>query len=125
MAMPDISWAVTVTFGMGSPFVYFVTSRFSAIHSWLLLFGMLPFFFFGFLMTTFPRWMAGHEIPVQRYVPAFVFMLGGVLLFHAGLYFGTVLLTLASASMLTGWAGGLYALWRVLRDTRPGDKRRP
>ena len=97
----------------------------AAIHSWLLLFGMLPFFFFGFLMTTFPRWMAGHEIPVQRYVPAFVFMLGGVLLFHAGLYFGTVLLTLASASMLTGWAGGLYALWRVLRDTRPGDKRHP
>lgn len=95
----------------------------TAAHIWLLLFGMLPFFFFGFLMTTFPRWMAGHEIPVQRYVPAFVFMFAGVLLFYAGLFFAPVLLILASASMLVGWAGGLYALWRVLRDTRPGDKR--
>ncbi|MEW5903350.1 MAG: NnrS family protein [Pseudomonadota bacterium] len=96
-----------------------------AIHSWLLLFGMLPFFFFGFLMTTFPRWMAGDEIPAQRYVPAFVFMAAGVLLFYGGLLFSAVLLPLASASLLVGWGGGLYALWRVLRDTRPGDKRHP
>ncbi|MFH2134134.1 MAG: NnrS family protein [Pseudomonadota bacterium] len=95
----------------------------TAAHIWLLLFGMLPFFFFGFLMTTFPRWMAGNEIPVQRYVPAFVFMFAGVSLFYAGLFFVPALLILASASMLVGWGGGLYALWRVLRDTRPGDKR--
>lgn len=95
----------------------------TAIHIWLLLFGMLPFFFFGFLMTTFPRWMGGNEIPASRFVPAFVFMFAGVLLFYAGLFFGTVLLMLASVFMLAGWAGGLYALWRVLRDTRPGDKR--
>ncbi len=95
----------------------------TAIHIWLMLFGMLPFFFFGFLMTTFPRWMAGHEIPPQRYVPAFVFMFAGAMLFYAGLFFWPVLLMLASAAMLVGWAGGLYALWRVLRDTRPGDKR--
>ncbi len=97
----------------------------AAIHSWLLLFGMLPFFFFGFLMTTFPRWMAGHEIPAQRFVPPFIFMFAGVLLFYAGLFFGHVLLILASASVLAGWAGGLYALLRVLLDTRPGDKRHP
>ncbi|MBA3023771.1 MAG: NnrS family protein [Gammaproteobacteria bacterium] len=95
----------------------------TAAHIWLLLFGMLPFFFFGFLMTTFPRWMAGNEIPVQRYVPAFVFMFAGVSLFYAGLFLAPVLLILASASMLVGWGGGLYALWRVLRDTRPSDKR--
>lgn len=95
----------------------------TAIHSWLLLFGMLPFFFFGFLMTTFPRWMAGHEIPPQRFVPAFAFMFAGVLLFYAGLFFGRVLLLLADISLLTGWAIGLYALLRVLLDTRPGDKR--
>ncbi len=95
----------------------------TAIHSWLLLFGMLPFFFFGFLMTTFPRWMAGHEIPAQRFVPAFAFMFTGVLLFYAGLFFGRVLLLLADISLLAGWAIGLYALLRVLLDTRPGDKR--
>lgn len=95
----------------------------TAIHFWLLLFGMLPFFFFGFLMTTFPRWMAGNEIPAGRFVPAFVLMFMGILLFYAGLFLDATLLVPASVSMLTGWAIGLYALWRVLRESRPGDKR--
>jgi uncharacterized protein involved in response to NO len=95
----------------------------TALHSWLLLFGMLPFFFFGFLMTTFPRWMAGNEIPAGRFVPAFVFMFAGVMLFYIGLFFGRSMLILASVSVLLGWAIGLYALLRVLLDTRPGDKR--
>ncbi|MFA6014611.1 MAG: NnrS family protein [Gallionellaceae bacterium] len=95
----------------------------TAIHSWLLLFGMLPFFFFGFLMTTFPRWMAGNEIPAARFVPAFAFMFTGVILFYVGLLLGKALLILADISLLSGWAIGLYALMRVLLDTRPGDKR--
>ncbi|GAB1234293.1 NnrS family protein [Ferrigenium sp. UT5] len=95
----------------------------TAIHIWLLLFGTLPFFFFGFLMTTFPRWMAGNEIPAARFVPAFALMFAGVLLFYAGLVFGRALLLLADVSLLAGWAVGLYALLRVLLDTRRGDKR--
>ncbi len=97
----------------------------AAIHAWLLLFGMLPMFFFGFLMTTFPRWMVGNEIPAPRYVPAFLFMFSGVLLFYGGLFGGQLVLALASTSVLVGWAWGLYALLRVLLDTRPGDKRHP
>lgn len=95
----------------------------AVIHSWLMLFGMLPFFFFGFLMTTFPRWMAGQEIPPKLFVPAFVFMFTGVLMFYAGLLFGRTLLLLADISLLTGLAIGLSALLRVLLDARPGDKR--
>lgn len=97
----------------------------SAIHGWLMLFGLLPFFFFGFLMTTFPRWMAGHEIPTSRYVPAFVLMFAGVLMFYAGLFIGSVLIMLANVCLLAGWGVGLYALLRVLLETRPGDKRHP
>jgi len=95
----------------------------TAIHSWLLLFGTLPFFFFGFLMTTFPRWMAGNEIPAKRFIPAFLFMFTGVLMFYAGLFFGRMLLVLCYISLLTGIAIGLYSLLRVLLDTRSGDKR--
>lgn len=97
----------------------------SAIHCWLMLFGLLPFFFFGFLMTTFPRWMAGHEIPARHFLPAFLFIFSGVLLFYGGLMFWSVLLVLASLCLLVGWGIGLYALLRVLLDTRPGDKRHP
>lgn len=97
----------------------------TAIHSWLLLYGMLPFFFFGFLMTTFPRWMNGEEIPASRYVPAFVLMLLGALAFYAGLFFGRALIVTATLSMLAGWAVALYALLRALLDTPHPDKRHP
>lgn len=97
----------------------------TAIHSWLMLFGLLPFFFFGFLMTTFPRWMAGNVIPANRYVPAFLFMFFGVLLFYVGLFIGKAVIVLANVSLLAGWGLGLYALLRVLLETRSGDKRHP
>jgi len=97
----------------------------AAIHAWLLLYSMLPFFIFGFLMTTFPRWMNGTEIPVQRYLPAFLLMLLGAGLFYAGLFLGRTLIVMASVSALAGWATALYALLRVLLDTRHPDKRHP
>ncbi len=97
----------------------------TAVHSWLLLSGMLPFFIFGFLMTTFPRWMNGTEIPASRYVPAFVLMFIGALVFYAGLFFGRALIVVATLSMLAGWAAGLYALLRSLLDTPHPDKRHP
>ncbi len=97
----------------------------TAIHSWLLLSGMLPFFIFGFLMTTFPRWMNGKEIPASRYVPAFVLMFMGALIFYAGLFFGKALIVGATLCLLAGWAIALYALLRVLLDTTHLDKRHP
>ncbi len=97
----------------------------TAIHGWLLLYGMLPFFFFGFLMTTFPRWMNGAEIPASRYVPAFVLMLLGSLAFYAGLFLGRALIVVATLSVLAGWAVALYGLLRVLLNTRHSDKRHP
>ncbi len=97
----------------------------AAIHAWLLLYSMLSFFIFGFLMTTFPRWMNGTEIPVQRYLPAFLLMFLGAVLFYAGLFLGRTLIVMASVSALAGWATALYALLRVLLDTRHPDKRHP
>jgi uncharacterized protein involved in response to NO len=97
----------------------------SAAHVFLMLYSLLPFFMFGFLMTTFPRWMAGHEIPAKRYVTAFGLMFLGAALFYAGMILGTAILVAAAASALAGWGVALYALLRVLLDTRPGDKRHP
>jgi len=95
----------------------------SAIHAYLMIYGLFPFFMFGFLMTTFPRWMAGTEISARRYVPAFAFLLLGVALFYIGLFLGHAWLVVAVISSLSGWAIALYALLRVLLDTRPSDKR--
>lgn len=97
----------------------------SAAHAYLMIYGLFPFFMFGFLMTVFPRWMSGTEIPARHFVPAFVLLLLGAAAFYAGLFVDTVVLIIAVASSLAGWATALYALLRVLLDTSHPDKRHP
>jgi len=83
---------------------------------------MFPLFMFGFLMTTFPRWLRGNEIPQQRYVPAFVLLILGAVGFYVGLISSYTMLIVAVCSTLTGWGLVLYALMRVLLDTPRQDK---
>jgi len=96
-----------------------------AAHGYLMVYGMFPFFIFGFLMTTFPRWMNGKEIPPHHYVPAFVLLLLGATGFYAGLLAGYNVLLMAILSTLAGWGMALYALLRVLLDAQHPDKRHP
>lgn len=96
-----------------------------AIHGYLMIYGLFPFFIFGFLMTTYPRWMNGKEIPARRYVPAFVLLMLGAAGFYAGLLGGRPVLIAAAFAALAGWGVALYALLRVLLDTRHPDKRHP
>src|SRR5512143_3305877 len=86
----------------------------SAAHAYLMIYGLFPFFMFGFLMTVFPRWMNGHELPARRYVPAFLLLMLGAGGFYAGLLSNTAILIIATASSLAGWGAVLYALLRVL-----------
>ena len=108
---------------VGQPLDWPVASIY--IHAYLMVYGMLPFFMFGFLMTTFPRWMAGHEIPARRYVPAFVLLMLGVIGFYVGLFVDSTMLAAGVIATMAGWGVVLYALLRVLIETRPGDKRHP
>ena len=97
----------------------------SAAHAYLLIYGLFPFFMFGFLMITFPRWMAGKEIPARRYVPAFVLLMLGAVCFYLGLASNKMLLAVSVALTLCGWAIACHALLRVLLDTPHRDKRHP
>lgn len=82
-------------------------------HVFLMLFGLFPFFIFGFLFTVYPRWMGGPVIPAVRYVPVFVFLVMGTVLFYAGLFISTPLVAMALVLQLIGWAGALHALFTV------------
>lgn len=108
---------------IGTPMAWPVAPSFA--HAYLMIYGLFPFFIFGFLMTVFPRWMNGHEIPVRRYLPAFLLLMLGAIGFYAGLFIGSTVLALAVISTLAGWALALYALLRVLLDTQHPDKRHP
>jgi len=97
----------------------------NAAHIYLMLFGLFPSFIFGFIMTTFPRWMNGKEILAQYYVTAFLLLLSGNVIFYIGLATYHCILLLGVASTLAGWAVAIYALLRVVLDTPPSDKTNP
>jgi uncharacterized protein involved in response to NO len=92
-------------------------------HAFLMIYGFFPFFIFGFLMTTYPRWMNGEEVERRLYMPAFLLLAAGVLLFYAGLIVGLALVKIALGLFLAGWSMGLYGLLRVYVRAKHPDKR--
>jgi len=94
-----------------------------AVHGYLMIYGIFPYFMFGFLMTTFPRWMRGKEVRTGHYVFSFLTLILGGLVFYIGLVINTGFLVAGLALTLTGWGIALSVLLNVLFDTTPCDKR--
>lgn len=97
----------------------------NAAHAYLMIYGLFSFFMFGFLMTVFPRWMNGREVPAKYYVPAFILLMAGAITFYIGLLSNNTVLAIATTCTLAGWGTVLYALLRVLLDTQHPDKQHP
>ena len=85
------------------------------VHTFLMVFGLFPFFIFGFLFTVYPRWMGGPVVPVSRYVTAFALLAAGMILFYAGLFISRIVVAMALTLQLAGWAVTLYSLRRSAR----------
>lgn len=84
-------------------------------HMFLMVYGLFPFFIFGFLLTVYPRWMGGEAVPPARYVPVFVALGFGMALFYAGL-FSTRIVSVAGVTVYAlGWALAGRALLDVYR----------
>ena len=82
-------------------------------HAFLMLYGLFPFFIFGFLFTVYPRWLRGAAIERRAYVAAFALLFGGMLLFTTGLFLNRWIVLLALLLFLAGWAVALASLLRV------------
>jgi len=87
-------------------------------HAFLMVYGVFPFFIFGFLFTVYPRWLRGAAIGRRAYVPVFALMFGGILLFTAGLVLDRRIVVLALIMFLVGWASALISLLRVYLSAR-------
>lgn len=82
-------------------------------HGFLMLYGVFPFFIFGFLFTVYPRWMGGAPLPARRYVPAFMLLAAGMAMFYLGLFGARAALLAGIALYAVGWAAALAALLAV------------
>lgn len=92
------------------------------LHALLLLYGVFPFFIFGFILTAGPRWQGYGETPPRVFVPAFWLLSCGWLVAWAGVTAVPPLLAPGLAVALAGWGVALRHLWRVAAS--PGDERR-
>ena len=79
-------------------------------HAWLLLYGLFPFFIFGFLMTAGPNWLGAPKTPRAAFVPAAGLMAAGIVAVYVGLATHRALVTVGTLVHLAGWIWGVQAL---------------
>lgn len=93
-----------------------------AAHSWLMLYGLFPFFIFGFAFTAVPNWLDGPKIRPGAYIGTSVLLSVGSLLFYAGIYLPGLA---APAALLhaTGTVVALAGLLHSLAGSAAADKR--
>jgi uncharacterized protein involved in response to NO len=87
-------------------------------HSFLMLFVAIPAFMFGFLFTTFPRWMNGPQVPRATYVAAGILLITSTIAWIVGVHAGLPVQLVAVTLALVGLTTGLVALLRVLIDAQ-------
>jgi uncharacterized protein involved in response to NO len=85
----------------------------TAVHGWLMVYGIIPFFIFGFLFTVYPRWLGRAPIARNAYVFVFFALILGLLLFYLGVYRGRMLAVAGLALYLAGFVRALAVLYRV------------
>lgn len=92
-------------------------------HAFLMIYGFFALFIFGFLMTTYPRWMNGEEVERDLYVPAALLLAAGIVVLYIGLIWIKFLLILSALLFLAGWGIALVALLGVYLRAQHPDKR--
>lgn len=84
------------------------------LHAFVMQYQVLPSFMFGFLLTTFPRWMGLPDFPRWRYVPVGLGMFGGQLATLLGAIGWEVGIVVGFWMTLAGWIAGLATLGPLL-----------
>lgn len=91
------------------------------LHGLWTLYGIFPFFVFGFLMTAMPRWQGMADTPGAAARWPWLGLVSGWVVFAGGLLLGgTALPALGLLLVLAGWLGALRVLFPVaFRQGKP------
>lgn len=95
----------------------------TASHVFLQVYGLFTFFVFGFILTVFPRWLAGTPVARSRYVTIAALMAGGMIVIYAGFFSHRLVAFVGGLLFVAGWALGLWTLFNIWRDSRRDGKR--
>jgi uncharacterized protein involved in response to NO len=84
------------------------------LHAFVMQYQMLPSFFFGFLLTVFPKWTGQPEIPRWRYLPVGMGLFGGQIATLLGALGWSYGIPVGLLLTLIGWLAGISALAPML-----------
>jgi uncharacterized protein involved in response to NO len=84
------------------------------LHAFVMQYQMLPAFFFGFLLTTFPKWTKQPELGPRRYLPVGLCLLAGQLATLAGALGSRDAIVAGVGLTLAGWLAALASLAPML-----------
>ncbi len=84
------------------------------LHAFVMQYQVFPSFMFGFLLTTFPRWMGLPDFPRWRYLPIGLGMFGGQAATLLGAIGWDVGIVVGFWMTLAGWIAGLATLGPLL-----------
>lgn len=94
----------------------------SSFHAYTLIFAVFSQFFFGFLCTMFPRFLAVPEIEAKEYQPPFLLLNGAALLFTVAAYGSGVLTLLATAGMAAAYLMVVRILGHCYRQSEVTER---
>ncbi|MCF7221130.1 NnrS family protein [Marilutibacter chinensis] len=88
------------------------------LHAFVMQYLVLPSFFFGFLLTVFPRWMGLPDLARWQYVPVGAGLMGGQLAILVGACGSEIAFFVGLLMAVAGWTAGLAILGRLLLQER-------
>jgi uncharacterized protein involved in response to NO len=83
------------------------------LHAFVMQYQMLPSFFFGFLLTTFPKWTKQPDVGKAQYVPVGLALVGGQVATLAGALGSHTAIVVGVIATAIGWTVALLALVRM------------
>lgn len=93
-------------------------------HAFMMIYGLFGFYFFGFLLTTFPRWLDDQAISRRTYLSAWVCLSVGSHAFWIGLFWHVGLSIAGGLLMMLGYGIATASCTAMLlRATTPGRGR--
>lgn len=93
------------------------------MHAFIMQYQLFPPFMFGFLLTTFPRWIGQPDLNRWHYVPVGLGLLGGQVSVVGGMLCGQpAMVHIGVVMSIVGWGYGLLHLLRILLAERRAGK---
>jgi len=106
-------WAALLAGRLGAPALPPPLLPATTLHGFLMVFGVFPFFIFGFLFTVYPRWLGRAPIARGAYVFTFSALTLGMTLVYLGLYLHRAISIAGLAVYLAGFSQAVAVLVRV------------